>query len=304
MNTNYNYIFEILKKLKFKNKYYYKIINKFNNSFTFYEKFFNKKDNNLFGGGEIELKKEIFIYNDYKFLVRVLKDNENNNIIIKISSKLYGFCLLMSIYKDLDYVQIENISNFPDCAINTQLPYRGGGKILLNVAINYLRKNYDIYKRKRIVLADNSKINCFDSNNKNRTLFLAPLTTLKKGQTWYGMFGFRPFDNIRQIPSNRSLRWYKENYEKLQNLKLKDNQFIIKMILDTDKKYNYKIINEHIIKQIINKNKDILVKDFIQQILEIDKFCIIFEKIYIEILQELKLHNFMSESFYLDFKLN
>jgi len=55
------------------------------------------------------------------------------------------------------------------------------------------------------------------------------------------------------------------------------------------------------IKKIINKNNDILIKDFIQKILEIDKFCVIFEKIYIKILIELKLYNFTWNSFYLDF---
>jgi hypothetical protein len=217
----------------------------------------------------------------------------------------------MFIDKDTNYVQIENLSNFPDCAINKIMPYRGGGKILLNVAINFLRINYNTYKRNRIVLADNSKINCFDNNNNNNiNLFLAPLTTLKKGHTWYGMFGFRPFDDQEQKPDNRGLRYYKQNYDKMQTLKLKDNMFIINMILSVEKKYNYNILNKTIIKQIINNNNDILVKDFIndilvkdfiQKILEIDKFCVIFEKIYIDILRELKLHNFRGELFYLDF---
>jgi hypothetical protein len=87
----------------------------------------------------------------------------------------------------------------------------------------------------------------------------------------------------------------------MQTLKLKDNMFIINMILSVEKKYNYNILNKTIIKQIINNNNDILVKDFIQKILEIDKLCVIFEKIYIDILRELKLHNFRGELFYLDF---
>ena len=42
------------------------------------------------------------------------------------------------------------------------------------------------------------------------------------------------------------------------DLRLKDNFFIVKMILNTDKNYNYNIINENMIKKIINKNNDIL----------------------------------------------
>jgi hypothetical protein len=253
------------------------------------------------GGGEIEIKKEILKYNEYQFNIRTLKDTDNNRISIKISSKTYGFCLLMFIDPNTNYVQIENLSNFPDCAINKMMPYRGGGQILLNVAINFLKLNHNIYKRNRIVLADKSYINCFDMNNKNRTLFLAPLTTLKKGHTWYGLFGFRPFDDLKQKPDNRGLRYYEQNYDKMQRLKVKDNMFIINMILTVEKKYNYGIINRDIIKNIIDNNNDILVKDFIQKILEIDKLCVIFEKIYIDILRELKLHNFRGELFYLDF---
>lgn len=304
MNTNYQYLFRILKKLKIKSKYHQKILNKFNNNFRFYEHFFNNKNNNfLHDGGEIEIIKEIYNYNEYKFIIRILKDNENDRISIKISSKTYGFCLLMFIDKDKNYVQIENISNFPDCAINKIMPYHGGGKILLNVAINFLRINYNIYRINRIVLADNSQIYCMDKNNKIKTLFLALLTTLKKGHTWYGMFGFRPFDDMEKKESKSGMIRYKNNYKIMQNIKLKDNMFVINKILDIENKYKYNIINIKDIINIINKDKEILVKDFIQKILKIDNFCVIFEKIYIDILIELKLHNFRGELFYLDFKL-
>lgn len=300
MNTNYNYLFKILKKLKIKTKYHKNLLSDFSRNFMFYEKFFNK--NNLFTGGgeEIEIKKELFSYQDYKFIIRILRDNENNNIIIKISSKTYGLCILMFIDENVNYVYLQNISNFPDCSVNKLLPYKGGGKILLNVIINYLRKNYNTYKRNRIVLADNLNIIC-KYNNKIQNIFLAPMTTLKKGHTWYGLFGFRPFNIQEQKPDINGLREYKENYDKMQKLRLKENIFIVKMILNTDKNYNYNIINENMIKKIINKNNDILIKDFIQKILEIDKFCVIFEKIYIKILIELKLYNFTWNSFYLDF---
>lgn len=62
MNTNYNYLFKILKKLKIKRKYHKNLLSDFSRNFMFYEKFFNK--NNLFTGGgeEIEIKKELFSY--------------------------------------------------------------------------------------------------------------------------------------------------------------------------------------------------------------------------------------------------
>jgi hypothetical protein len=296
MNTNYEYLIKILNKLKIKHKYHQMLLNIFANNSYFYENFF-------YGGGEIEIGKEIFTYQDYQFIIRTLKDTNTNRISIKISSKTYTDCLLIFIDPNIDYVQINNISNFPDCARNKIMPYNGGGRILLNVAINFLRTNYNIYKRNRIVLADNSQIYCFDNNNKSVTISLAPLTTLKYGHTWYGMCGFTPYDDKEKKPYDDGLRRYKENYKKMQTLKLKDNMIIIKMILDIESKFNYGIINKEIIKNIINNNKEILVKDFIQKILKINKFCIIFQKIYIDILRELKLHNFTGNLFYVDFKI-
>lgn len=303
MNTNYEYLIKILNKLKIKGTYHQMILNIFSNNSYFYENFFSKKNNLMNGGGEIELKKEIFTYQDYEFIIRTFRDSENNRISIKISSKIYTDCLLMFIDPKINYVQINNLSNFPDCARNKIMPYNGGGKILLNVAINFLRTNYNIYKRNRIVLADNSQIYCFDKNNKSIMLSLAPLTTLKYGHTWYGLCGFRPYDDREKKPYNDGLRRYKENYEKMQVLKLKDNVFIIKLILDIETKFKYGIINKEIITNIIDGNREILVKDFIQKILKIDKFCIIFQKIYIDIMIELKLHNFTGNLFYVDFKI-
>jgi hypothetical protein len=57
MNTNYQYLFNILNKLKIKSKYHRNLLNKFSNSFRFYEHFFNKNNDFMSGGGEIEIKK-------------------------------------------------------------------------------------------------------------------------------------------------------------------------------------------------------------------------------------------------------
>jgi hypothetical protein len=79
MNTNYTYLFKILKKLKIKHKYHRSLLNNFASSFIFYEKFFNK--NNLFTGGgeEIEIKKELFTSDNYQFIVRTLIDKIREN---------------------------------------------------------------------------------------------------------------------------------------------------------------------------------------------------------------------------------
>lgn len=302
MNCNHFYLYKILKKLKIKSKYHQELLNKFSNSYHFYERFFGKNYSKFSGGGEeIEIKKEIFIYKDYQFRIRTLRDTEDGRIIIKINSKDFGFCLIMFIDKDINYVQLENLSNFPDCAENKIMPYHGGGKILLIVAINYLKQNFDKYKRNRIVLADNSRIHCFDNHNVSRDIFLAPLTTLKKGHTWYGLFGFRPFSSADNKPDNLGLELYNKNKKIMDNAKLYDNIDIIKMIIDIETKFKYGIISYEKIKKIINKNKDILVKEFIQKLLEIEKICIIFQKIYLKILIELRLHNFKGDTFYLDF---
>lgn len=303
MNANYYYIYRLLKKLKFKKEYFNSIINQFKYSYYFYEKIFNKKSNILTGGGEIEIKKEILKFKEYEFSVRTIRDTINNNILIKIYSKLYGICLLLVIDDNVNYAQLENLSNFPDCANNKIMPYKGGGKLLLNIALNFLRLNYQTYKKNRIVLADNSHIDCIDKNRKKNKIYLSLMSTLKYGHTWYGMYGFRPYDDYHMQPDFTKLKAYKENYDMMHSLKLKNNSFIIKKILEQENKYKYGIINDDIIRQIINNDKEILIKDFFQRLFKINNFCVIFEKIYKDIARELKLYDFTHNLFYLDFKI-
>ena len=74
----------------------------------------------------------------------------------------------------------------------------------------------------------------------------------------------------------------------MQSLKLKNNSFIITKILEQENKYKFGIINDDIIRQVINNEKEILIKDFFQRLFKINNFCVIFEKIYKDIAMNLE----------------
>jgi hypothetical protein len=290
----------ILKKLKINKTIRTNILITSSYNKTFYDKFFNSIHTNLVGGDDIEIRREKIKFREYEFTLKIYLDQDGTKNILKISSKDFGECLLIFIDKDIEYAYINNISNFPDCANNKVMPYIGGGKIILNIAINYIRENKKIFSKSRIILQDNSRINCVDKNNKIINLYLAPLTTLKNGVTWYGMFGFKSFSSLTQKPDKQGMQFYKDNIKTMSKIKLYDNFFIIQLIMKVEEKYKYNIISQNVIDKIINSDKNLLVKDFIKKILKIDKFCVIFEKIYLRILLRLQLYNFTGTLFYLD----
>jgi hypothetical protein len=102
------------------------------------------------------------------------------------------------------------------------------GTILLKLALVYLKRYKDKYKIKRIVLQDNSKKRCtyyieeekmIDGKLKkinvkvDKEIDLGLLHTLKTGHTWYGAYGFRPYDSTTKSINIVANQDYEENIE-------------------------------------------------------------------------------------------
>ena len=125
---------------------------------------------------------------------------------IKITNKKHIECIIIFIDSSDRNAIIMNISNEKGC-VQEGMIYREGGKILVQIAIKYLKTYKDKFNINRILLTDRSYVLC--SNNiidKSKqvikhNMFLSDLYMLTHGDTWYGKFGFRPFD----IVNNREL---------------------------------------------------------------------------------------------------
>lgn len=98
-------------------------------------------------------------------------------------------CIIFFIAKGAPEVRLHTISYFDDCA-KEGLNYPGGGTVLLQFVLDFLRQHKDRLKINKITLKDNSFKFCHGSNIELSTMYI-----LMFGHTWYGKYGFRPFQN-------------------------------------------------------------------------------------------------------------
>ena len=118
----------------------------------------------------------------------------------------------------------------------------GGGSKLLLFVLNFLMKVKKAYNIKRIVLQDNSFIEC----DCDESLSLDKLRMITKGQPWYMKYGFKPYNSRAEKPAIEHLKEIEYNNKILQNMKTKDiiNKIMKHMDQKDIKKIDMKIINK------------------------------------------------------------
>ncbi len=87
----------------------------------------------------------------------------------------------------------------PNCSI----PKTESAKEIILVSIGFLKKYKNDFGINKITLTDNSMK--YIDNCKDR-ITLSQYYFLTHGHTWYGSFGFRPFDNIANKPDEKKNR--------------------------------------------------------------------------------------------------
>jgi hypothetical protein len=198
----------------------------------------------------------------------------------------------------MNYCELSDLSYSLGCA-KEKLPSVGGGTIMLKFLIDYLKKNKKRLKVKRVALQDNSYKTCEKCRS---TLGLATIGILTSGHTWYGRFGFRPFDPApyKEIPDEIALKDYDENIKKMDTIKFKDFDLlkIIKDKLVTVNKKETKMLKKY--SEFIStlKNKDVLLRKLLNQLSKLS--CCFMSYIYLDIFKQLGLNDFRQKSFYLD----
>lgn len=257
----------------------------------------NKLDIQQYGGNKkdkIKYKfdnKEFIIYKKkveggYDFAIH-RKDNDENQT-----------CLHIMINTKYKLAYIQNISYYQDC-LQVGLNNSGGGSMLLKMAIQFLKDNKEEYKVRRIQLTDNSYFNC---KSIKKTMFLPIISTLTYGTTWYGKYGFRPYDSKNNCEHEEWARKFDRNKEIVTGTKVK-NTNLFKYILKGLKKLNPG--NEDKQKKIVNEfydnKKYMTVDEFFKDFLDnFQKSCGIVYLFYLDYFTDLKLFDFTGKSFYLD----
>ena len=257
-------------------------------------------DNILIGG---KPKKEIHKFIDeggvYTYTVFVDENYDPFTIHIVVVTPQENDCVTVLIDKKEKIAVLHNMSYFEGCAqmeSREGLKRPGGGTKLLRFALNLLLELSQRYHFKRILLKDNSFIHC---NKCSKTVKLASLRMITHGLTWYGKYGFKPYDPGTSKPSELLKNALNTNNKTLSVLKTKDVN-IINIVKDTIKKEKLKNININEIERLIKQYP--LFRNFIVRLTkEFDKYCCILVHIMdIVYYTKIKLVDFDGKTFYLD----
>lgn len=236
------------------------------------------------GGGYKKIQ-----YKGYTFNLSVSKEDDRTHILILTPKK--DECV--TVFIDSSNAIIHNMSYYQECA-QEGLKKPGGGSILLNFIINYLKDNKKKYKIKRILLTDYSYLTCYQCDENVK---LARLRFVTHGQSWYMKHGFLPYDTLKQKPDTVLSKGIKLNQEIREQLKTKQINII-------NLARNFKGIDTKEIKILMTKYT--LMKDFIIRLTkEFNKYCCLIEKITQQIfdpplLEKKLMVDYYDKPFYLD----
>ncbi len=275
-------------------KYFIKLMDNFNVSREY-------KHNNIVGGKTTKLE-----YKGFVFYCKQKKDNSYDISIRRNDNEIernIDHCLHIIIDKHIkDYnkdklAYIENISYYNDC-IKTGLKHPGGGSVLLKLALKFLKKNKDKFDINRIYLVDNSNFYC---KGLSKNINLPILSTLIYGHTWYGKYGFRPYDSANNKPNEILLKKYNNNKKIIKTEIIKYTTLpihLLKMIEtnETDKekiKKTFKTFYNEYSKLHVYEYFEIFINTF-------DSNCKLLSTFYEEFADDIGLYDFHGKSFYLD----
>jgi hypothetical protein len=236
-----------------------------------------------FGGGNAET----IYYNKYKFYY--VKDSDYH---------IYSYgsdenqCILLLIPKKNKYgeCRIQGLNNAGKCVID-DMYYNKKGTFLLELTFGFIKRMLkDKHNLRIITLADNSKKHC-----TGNSIFMADMYFLLNGNTWYGKYGFRPYDGEGHIDDDMN-KIYLKNQQIHSVTKIKDVEDRLKYYLH---KFNTHYFSDASIDILITKNREMKLSKFLKILLkEYDKTCAMFGKFYHLLMNDIGMKSFNGKTFF------
>jgi len=297
--TIYDHYNELFKKLQIKNRE--NIINK-----LMYEDYElckglitckNKKNEQIFEqyGGAKKIK---YKFEGYTFVI--YESESTNKISYHINNKsiedTMEICVHIIVLKKEKYAYIQNVTSFDKCTLEG-MPKSKGGSMLLRLCIQFLKELKDKYDLTYIQLKDNSFIFC---NQNNTRIDFDSFYMLTHGDTWYGKYGFIPYDPEKEIVDIEKYSDYKLN-QKLVNI-IKVGCINMKPLIKraVDKLKLHDPFNDKFIDKMMEKYKDRSVMIFMDDLAKThDLTCGIINNIYIDVMKEIGMTNLHGSTYYL-----
>jgi hypothetical protein len=176
------------------------------------------------------------------------------------------------------YAELHGIGNYEKCIADTNANV---GSTLLKITLKMLKKYKNKFNIDTIVLTDNSVKQCGKIQ-----INLSKMLILLTGETWYGRYGFKPFNHENKLDIILNNK-YKKNIKIMNKITISDVN-IIKYIKLTNKK---KIIDDVV--KLVQLHPNLLLKDFIKNFInEYDKTCKYFYLFYERLFEKAGLTDF------------
>lgn len=255
----------------------------------------DKLKNNLIQKGAGKVKLKYINFDDYEF---VFEETEDRGLIFV---KLYSHddtreCIIIIIDPQINLSSIQGISSYPEC-VKDNLTQNGIGSLLLRASLEFLKQNKKIYNINRVILNDNSYKSCIGSDN----IRLSNMYFLLYGNTWYGKYGFKPFDSLNDKPDYEAINEYKRSQKIINEMKVNDVPYLRNLIIESYNDIKPKNLHIENILFVLDKMKNKSLSKFLKVFLvHYDKTCRLFSKFYIKLYNKLNLYDFYKRTFYLD----
>jgi hypothetical protein len=252
----------------------------------FYYSLYNRNNKFQKGAGKHTILK--YKNEEYKFYVF----NEGNSI----SYNLYKNndvndipeCLIIDVNKKEKFVHIGGISYDDNCfEVNS---IQKSGSTLLKIALKLIEKIEGYYGLKYIQLKDNSSKYC---KKAGINIELSSLYMLTRADTWYGKYGFLPFDDIKQTVHKKNYDKYIQNKKIVNNILVKNTK-IRKYLEKASNKLNLNISVKTFNILFEKYDNKTIVEFFYDFMKNFNKNCELFSLIYDQVMTDHKiksLHN-------------
>ncbi len=319
----------IIKKIEWFQKYNPKVFHKeiWRQLYELYAPLVNSiniKHLTLIGGNKYKDIEFIQEFHGYKFRVNIRKTKYDiliNILTHKDNNPLE--CGIINIDRERKLAYLNNISYYEDCLEPIRPDYikNKSGSLILRFILDFLKRNKTLLNINRIALKDTSgfvkdkslrssertplRVSLPDNSIKScpkckDNIELGKMYFLLYGNTWYGKYGFRPYDIRNDIPDKRYIKSYIRNQKIVIRAKVKDVK-LVEYILRGIKKHKLKGIDVKYLIGKIKKWDEKKLSDVLKTIMrDYDKYCCLFTYIQDKIFDELRLQSFHNFSFYLD----
>ena len=258
------------------------------------------------GVNEDEIIKYTYSGNKYE----IVKSTDKQSTFFKLfKSHNKGYeCMVLIVGSKSNRVSIHNISKCNGHVSGGQKKNLSG-TILLHLALDFIKKYLKpTYNIKYVHLTDNSLYYC---KSVRDVIEVDNLYMLTRGTTWYGKYGFVPYNSNNENIDKQKMTIYNSNAEIMNTTKIKDVPYERLLYMLIKAKYEYRHSGVYNKKDaiakyydrfdnIMSKNKDMLVKDFLYQFTkQHDESCGIFYYLYKNLMKELGIQNLHGSAYFL-----